>query len=293
MNIFGWGKGKVPINPKFQEMSHDELLLTAKTIKEANDNLKETLNAVTEENTNLKNSIVNKKKNSSDLKDIYKTLFLSNETNVNEKNKEFNDFLYDQYLLYDGLEEEDINDLNQIKVKEDNWSDNKDLFVFKQKIIERNYQKLFRNIAASKELQNLYGIKEDLTNDNSMDNSTEENNNKNDIIHKENENKEEEKENTDELVTLSDKIDGNKKKKKNKKKNNKEKEKENEKEKKKEKERPEKKESNKFNQGNLNPINNLKKDSINLDNLLDDESNDNEGLSFKDLSNKNNGWEEE
>ena len=283
MNIFGWGKEKVPINPKFQEMDHHELLLTARTIKEANNNLKETLNALTEENTRLKNSIVNQKKNSSDLKDIYKTLFLSNEINVNEKNKEFNDFLYDQYLLYDGLEEEDINDLNQLKIKEDNWSDNKDLFIFKQKIIERNYQKLFRNIAASKELQNLYGIKEDLINDNNMDYSTEENNNKNDAIHKKNEIKEEQKENINELVTLSDKIDGNKKKKKNGGKQNK----------KKEKEKPEKKESNKFNQGNLNPINNLKKDNLNLDNLLDEKSYDNEGLSFKDLSNTNNGWEEE
>ena len=288
MNIFGWGKEKVPINPKFQEMTHDELLLTTKTIKEANNNLKETLNKVTEENASLKNSIINQKKNSSDLKDIYKTLFLYNEINVNEKNKEFNDFLYDQYLLYDGLEEEDVNDLNQLKIKEDNWSDNKDLFIFRQKIIERNYQKLFRNIAASKELQNLYGIKEDLINDDNLDYSIEENNNKNNDNIKENEIKEEQKDNTDELVTLSDKIDGNKKKKKNKKKQNKEKEKE------KEKEKSEKKESNKFIQGNLNPINNLKKDNINLDNLLEDEeSNDKEGLSFKDLSNKNNGWEEE
>ena len=288
MNIFGWGKEKVPINPKFQEMTHDELLLTTKTIKEANNNLKETLNKVTEENASLKNSIINQKKNSSDLKDIYKTLFLYNEINVNEKNKEFNDFLYDQYLLYDGLEEEDVNDLNQLKIKEDNWSDNKDLFIFRQKIIERNYQKLFRNIAASKELQNLYGIKEDLINDDNLDYSIEENNNKNNDNIKENEIKEEQKDNTDELVTLSDKIDGNKKKKKNKKKQNKEKEKE------KEKEKSEKKDSNKFIQGNLNPINNLKKDNINLDNLLEDEeSNDKEGLSFKDLSNKNNGWEEE
>lgn len=285
MNIFGWHKEKVRINPKFQEMSHDELLLTAKTIKEANNNLKETLNSLTKENTDLKNTIVNKKKNSSDLKDIYKTLFLSNEINANEKNKEFNDFLYDQYLLYDGLEEEDINDLNQIKVKEDNWSDNKDLFIFKQKIIERNYQKLFRNIAASRELQNLYGIKEeDIINGNSMGISAEENNNKNNIINKENEIKEEKKENTDELATLSDKIDGSKKKKKNKKKHDKEKE----------KEKPEKKESNKFNQGNLNPINNFNnKDNINLDNLLEEDNNDNEGLSFKDISNKNNGWEED
>ena len=290
MNIFGWGKEKVPINPKFQEMTHDELLLTTKTIKEANNNLKETLNKVTEENASLKNSIINQKKNSSDLKDIYKTLFLYNEINVNEKNKEFNDFLYDQYLLYDGLEEEDVNDLNQLKIKEDNWSDNKDLFIFRQKIIERNYQKLFRNIAVSKELQNLYGIKEDLINDDNLDYSTEENNNKNNDNIKENEIKEEQKDNTDELVTLSDKIDGNKKKKKNKKKQNKEKEKEQEKE----KEKSEKKESNKFIQGNLNPINNLKKDNINLDNLLEDEeSNDKEGLSFKDLSNKNNGREEE
>ena len=92
------------------------------------------------------------------------------------------DFLYDQYLLYGELEEEEINDLNQIKIKEDNWSDNKDLFIFKQKIIERKYQEFFRNNAASSELQKLFGVNntninitKDNNNDNNNDNNIEDN----------------------------------------------------------------------------------------------------------------------
>ena len=302
-------KEEIPINPKFKGMSNDELLITLKTIKDANDDMKNTMNILTEENKELKNTILNKPEKSSEFQNIYKdikyTFFSSNESDIKENLKDLNDFLYDQYLLYDGLEEDEINDLNQLQIKEDKWSDNQDFFNFKQKIIERNYQELFRNMTSSSELQNLYGFKSDdkieehdnnnkineiNNNENIQENKDITNNNeiKNNTI-KEN-NEKENKENNKEikLETVSDKINSEEKKKKKKKK---------EKEKEKEKE---KKSSNSitYDIGSLNPINDLKKKSsekYDLDNLLDDENNDDNEISFKNLTNdnKNKGWGEE
>ena len=181
-------KEEIIIDPKFKQMAKDELLLTANTLKEANKNLKESLSEITSKNNSLKETILNKeKKNKSELKsimhDLKYTLF-SNEDfdnfDNNEKNKELNDFIYDQYLLYGGLEEEEINDLNQIKMKGDNWASNKDFFILKQKIIEKNYQELFKNIAISDEFNKLFPYNENEINNNLINNDlkTEENNNK-------------------------------------------------------------------------------------------------------------------
>ena len=162
-NYFG-KKEEIIIEPKFKNMSKEELILTANTLKDANTNLKTSLNELTSKNNNLKETILDKKKKSSEIKNFVKdmkyTLFSSGDIDNNEKNKELNDFIYDQYFLYGGLEEEEINDLNQIKMKEDNWADNKDFFILKQKIIERNYQELFKNIYISKELNKLFSFKE-------------------------------------------------------------------------------------------------------------------------------------
>ena len=225
-------KEEIPINPKFKSMSHEELLMTMNTLKDANNNMKNSLNAFTEENKELKNLVLNKPEKSSEFKNIYKdiktTFFSSNTSNeedIKENMKEIKDFLYDQYLLYGGLEEDEINDLNQLQIKEDNCSDNQDFFIFKQKIIERNYQELFRNIIASSELHNLYGIKTDDNiepNDFYNNNANENNNNINELKNndiKENNKKEDESEEKIKEIkmeTVADKINsGEKKKKKN------------------------------------------------------------------------------
>ena len=209
-NYFG-KKEEIIIDPKFKRMSKEELILTANTLKDANNNLKSSLNELTTKNNNLKETILGKKKKSSEIKNFVKdmkyTLFSSGEIDNNEKNKELNDFIYDQYFLYGGLEEEEINDLNQIKMKEDNWADNKDFFILKQKIIERNYQELFKNISISEELNKLFPFKE------------EENKNNNDIkeeikLNEKNINKNENKE---EKKTIKKEIKKHKIKKENKK----------------------------------------------------------------------------
>ena len=288
-------KEEIPLNPKFQQMTHEELLMVTKTIKDANNHMKQSLNELTEKKKNLENIILNKPENSSDFKNIYKdlkfTFFSSNDVDINENKKDLKDFLYDQYMLYGGLEEEEINDLNQLQIKEDKWSDNQDFFIFKQKILERNYQELFRNILVSGELQNLFGIK----NVNEMNNINiiNEENNKEINENVQNKNKiEDDKENKNiKLETVDDKINSGEKKKKSKKKK-----KDNDKSKKKGK----KNNNINYDIGSLNPINdmkNKKKENNLFEDLLDKDNNedsDNE-ISFKNLTsdNKNKGWEEE
>lgn len=288
-------KEEIPLNPKFQQMTHEELLMVTKTIKDANNHMKQSLNELTEKKKNLENIILNKPENSSDFKNIYKdlkfTFFSSNDVDINENKKDLKDFLYDQYMLYGGLEEEEINDLNQLQIKEDKWSDNQDFFIFKQKILERNYQELFRNILVSGELQNLFGIK----NANEMNNINiiNEENNKEINENVQNKNKiEDDKENKNiKLETVDDKINSGEKKKKSKKKK-----KDNDKSKKKGK----KNNNINYDIGSLNPINdmkNKKKENNLFEDLLDKDNNedsDNE-ISFKNLTsdNKNKGWEEE
>ena len=322
-----FNQNDIPINQAFANMSKEELLTLIYSLKEVNEKQKEKLNKLSKENAELKeikDSMMNKKKNDSEIKNIYKdlkyTLFSFNETEVNEKNKNLNDFIYDQYLLYDGLEEEEVNDLNQIKKIDDNLENNKELFIFKQKIIERNYQELFRNMEASSQLQKIFYIKNEneiIINDNDKNKECTviENKDKNDENNikeikdnnngkEKNEENDKKKENVNEIKeenikgiksnSLSDKkLDGKKKSKKHKKKE-KEKEKENEEEKMIKKESA-KLIQNKMNIESLNPIKKKEEKNYLLDALLEDENDDDNKISFKNINddNKNKGWEEE
>ena len=267
-NYFG-KKEEIEIAPKFKRMSKEELILTANTLKDANNNLKTSLEGLTTKNNSLKEIILNKEKKSSELKsfmkDMKNTLFSSSDIDNNEKNKELNDFIYDQYTLYGGLEEEEINDINQIKIKEDNWIDNKDFFILKQKIIERNYQELFKNILISEELNKLF-FGEDIKNDNNNNINVENNlktNKPNDINN--NKNKDIEKNNQKEDKKQKIKKRNNEKNKKD-------------------------KEENKFNFDNLNKD---KKMNYRLEDFNFLEEGD-EKISLKDLSDeKKNKWDDD
>ena len=279
-NYFG-KKEEVVIDPKFKSMSKDELILTANTLSDANENLKVSLDELTKKNKTLKEILLNEEKDKkiSELKNFVKdmkyTLFSSEDMDTNEKNKELNEFIYDQYLLYGGLEEEEINDLNQIKIKEDNWADNKDFFIFKQKIIERNYQELFKNIAISEaeELNKLFETKDEENHENNNEDSN--------IIEKEKITNQINKNNNEDDKKKSDKKENNK--------NNKTKSGKKKKGKKKEIKKEEEKKFNidDLNQNQDNKINYRLEDF----NLLDDE---NEKISFKDLSDdKKKKWDDD
>lgn len=159
---------------KLKEMGHEELMSTASRLKNENCELKKRLMALEKENGLLKNCVLNTEEDSSShfgkLFNSLKTTFLSMEDDdFNEKNiNEFKAFLYNQSLFFGGIEEDDITYLNQFVNKSDeDWKTNKDVFLFKQTILERNYRELLSNVLVSPELNsmmiNKYG-KENLHN---------------------------------------------------------------------------------------------------------------------------------
>ena len=177
---------------KFNEMSKEELTNVASILSDENKKLKEKMNLIMNENNLLKNSIINNSEKNSEFGKIYNDLketflnFDDNENN-NKNLNNFKTFLYNQFLFYGGIEEDDVNFINQININNDEeWEKNHEIFLFKQKILERNYNEIFRNLLISKEINNLIGKK------NNFNNENKENKEKN-FINENNENKNEEK----------------------------------------------------------------------------------------------------
>lgn len=146
---------------KLKEMGHEELMSTANRLKNENVEFKERIMTLEKENGLLRHCVINNEKESSShfgkLVNSLKTTFLSmddDNDDFNEKNiNDFKAFLYNQSLFFGGIEEEDINHLNQFVNKSDeDWKANKDVFLFKQTILERNYRELLSNILVSPEL---------------------------------------------------------------------------------------------------------------------------------------------
>jgi len=163
----------IPNDEKFKEMSKEELTNIASILTDENKQLKEKMNLIMNENNLLKNSIINNsnEKNSefgkfyNDLKETFLN-FNEDDDNNREKNlNNFKSFLYNQYLFYGGIEEDDVNFINQININNDeDWEKNQEIFLFKQKILERNYNEIFRNLLISKEINNLIGGKKNINN---------------------------------------------------------------------------------------------------------------------------------
>ena len=66
---------------------------------------------------------------------------------MNKSILEFKKFLSEQILFY-GLQEDDIDNLNNLTntLNDYDWSQNKDLFMFKQRLLENNFNEMFRNL---------------------------------------------------------------------------------------------------------------------------------------------------
>ena len=109
------------------------------------------------ENKLLKNSVIN---NSNEQSSEFGKFFsnfknailddgISPEKNLND----FKSFLYNECLLYGGIEEDDVNVLEQINIIDDSdWENNKNIYLFKQKVLERNYREMFNNLLISHEI---------------------------------------------------------------------------------------------------------------------------------------------
>ena len=149
-------------NEDYNKMSKEQLVPIATNLKNQNQELKNNLKNIIDECSLLKNSIIN---NSNDNNTQFGKMFIDlknslltyeNGKNINNNSIEFKKYLYKNNLFYGGIEEDNINLLKEIKVKQDDeWKNNKDSLLFKQKLLERNYKELFRNLLLSKEFNNI------------------------------------------------------------------------------------------------------------------------------------------
>ena len=149
-------------NEDYNKMSKEQLVPIATNLKNQNQELKNNLKSIMDDSALLNNSIIN---NSNDNNTQFGKMFIDlkkslltyeNGKNINNNSIEFKKYLYKNNLFYGGIEEDNINLLKEIKVKQDDeWLNNKNNLLFKQKLLERNYKELFRNLLISKEFNNI------------------------------------------------------------------------------------------------------------------------------------------
>lgn len=131
---------------------------TINVLKDESKYLKEKYNQLQKENELLKQSIfTNSNQNNSQITKIFKefkSAFFSYDSNTetNKSIRDFKNFLFQNMLLYNSVEEEDIDVLNAINITDNDWNNNKDVFIFKQNLLERNYNQLMENLIVSNEL---------------------------------------------------------------------------------------------------------------------------------------------
>ena len=277
MSFFELFKSKKPEknNPLYERMERDELVNVTSNLNIENKALKSKLDEKIIENKQLKNSILNSNENSSGFDKFFneiKTTFLNPEDDNDfdkKYSKQFKNFLFDQYFFYGGIEEDEINFLNQINVnKDEDYQNNKDIFLFKQKILERNYNELIRNLLISNELNNIL----DINSINSKKNNLKSNFNFNDYQNIDNENIT----NNDNKIINNNNINNETNNINNKTINE---------------------NSNKNNEDifvskkkQILPKKDRKSDNLNLDSLLKEED---ESLSFSNMNKKKNKWDED
>ena len=144
-------------------MEQDDLYTTATILQADNSNLKEKLKFLTEENQKLKHDLLGIKKEGK-LNKIISSV-TSDFSDNNKKLNSFKEFIFKQYFLYNGLTEDEVNYLNTLdQVSENDFENNKGLFIFKQKIIERNYREMMNNAKIGQEINQLCLTKKELFN---------------------------------------------------------------------------------------------------------------------------------
>ena len=149
----------------YENMTKEQLVKTTSHLNNENKSIKSELTNIINENNLLNNSVINNSENNSSqfgkfFLDIKNSFFKDEYNDYYKDLNSFKTFLYDNNLFYGGIEENDINLLKKKKINiDENWNDNKNAFLFKQKLLDRNYKELFKNLFISKEFNNLINSK--------------------------------------------------------------------------------------------------------------------------------------
>jgi len=138
------------------------------------EDIQHTLNVLQEENKILKskvrilensiideksNSLQNKSSNSSHFgkffKELKSTILYNTEDEPRDNLHEFKKFLYENMLLHGNIDEDDAENLNTLNFIDSEWEKNKEVYLFKQHVLEKNYSEMFKNVLVSNQL-NVY-----------------------------------------------------------------------------------------------------------------------------------------
>ena len=135
----------------FEKLSFEDLLKKASSVDLDNKNIQKKLKSLNEENILLKNSII--KSNNHQNSEFSNFLKLSEKNLLNSQDNNgysidnFKKFLYDNNLFYGTLEE---NDINYLKNREINWDNEKENYLLKQEILQKNLKALYSNLFVPK-----------------------------------------------------------------------------------------------------------------------------------------------
>ena len=179
----------------YENMTKEQLVKTTSHLNNENKSIKSELTNIINENNLLNNSVINNSENNSSqfgkfFLDIKNSFFKDEYNDYYKDLNSFKTFLYDNNLFYGGIEENDINLLKKKKINiDENWKDNKNAFLFKQKLLDRNYKELFKNLFISKEFNNLINSRNNVNYSFNEDKNIKSNNN---IVNEEPKNRENE-----------------------------------------------------------------------------------------------------
>ena len=148
--MFNSLKGKLFGNKENDNVSEIDIM------KDENKILKDKLKCLFEENEKLKQTMTleeNETSKKSNINKIFKDFkqFLF-ENKANNSIQTFKHFLSEN-LIYSNIDEEDIDYLNTIDITDQNWIENKHIYKFKQRILEKNYKEMFKNAIIFNELK--------------------------------------------------------------------------------------------------------------------------------------------
>jgi len=136
-------------------------------MKDENKILKEKIKLLFEENEKMKQIMLlgekdtNKSTNLNRFFKDFKTMLFENKSIDSVQG--FKQFLCEN-LIYSNIDEEDVDFLNSIDIKEQDWKENRHIFIFKQRILEKNYKEMFKNAVILNELKEFQKNKQKSTN---------------------------------------------------------------------------------------------------------------------------------
>jgi len=169
MNFLGGLKSK--ITGIYKTSPNDEFYVPSSSNKLDYEDIQHTLNVLQEENKILKSKVrilenslfdnkssVNQTNSESStqfgkiFKEIKSTILYNTDEEPQDNLHNFKRFLYDNMLFHGSIDEEDSEFLNNIQISDENWEKRKEVYLFKQRVLEKNYSDMFRNLLVSTQL---------------------------------------------------------------------------------------------------------------------------------------------